>query len=97
MSFYICVYVTLCMSVCAYVTFLRSSKTAKHTPSVPVIYRLAIDILESELRGSALTCQHATHVGSASRRTRISMKHTHVEASCSKHIDKEENHHNLSM
>lgn len=33
------------------VTFLRPRQTAEHTPSVPVIYRLAIDILQSETGG----------------------------------------------
>lgn len=33
------------------VTFLRARQTAEHTPSVPVIYRLVIDILQSETLG----------------------------------------------
>lgn len=37
------------------VTFLRPRQPAKHTPSVPVIYWLAIDILQSQLGGD----QHA--------------------------------------
>lgn len=43
--------VLLLLSLCLGVTFLRPRHTAKHTPSVLVIYRLAIDILQSELGG----------------------------------------------
>lgn len=39
------------LSLCLGVTFLRPRHTAKHTPSVLVIYRLAIDVLQSELGG----------------------------------------------
>lgn len=80
----VCVCGTVCVCVCGRmcvgVTFLRSSQTAKHTPPGPVIYRLAIDILQSELRGSTRTCQDHTRMGSASRHTRS--KHACVEASC---------------
>ena len=65
----VCVCVCACGRVCVGVTFLRSSQTAKHTPPGPVIYRLAIDILQSELRGSTRTCQDHTRMGSASRHT----------------------------
>lgn len=43
--------VLLLLSLCLGVTFLRPRHTAKHTPSVLVIYRLAIDVLQSELGG----------------------------------------------
>lgn len=45
------------------VTFLRPRQTVEHTPSVPVIYRLPIDILQSETGG-----EH-THMPTSSMET----------------------------
>ena len=72
-------YVCVCVCVHACMTFLRSNQTAKDTPSVPVIYRLVIDILQSELRGPALTQKHThRHIHTHSNtHTHTRMTYTH--------------------